>query len=292
MVLKPGVHGVVFALPGMLLSAWFFLISIAGYATGMPLGVAAGVFGIGLAFSVTWLPVILYLATARLSVDADTVEMRSWFGLRVRRIGRREIAGVAVSSVEVSADDRSAGAPVSYYDITRSGGRRWARLRTWIWKRSDCDRLREELRHPGAVVWMTSEAPTPGRLQPATAATVSPDEGFRNALQSAGCAVQGFSMLFGFGLATVIGAAAFNLPMGRQLGLVALPGALIGAAIGSSALTSRRIYSFLITDVKTGALRARVVALTAVVAIPVVIWVAALYLFFAGIQILARSLGQ
>lgn len=288
MVLKPGLHGVVFALPGMLVSAWFALIAIAGYATGMPLGLAAGVFGIALACGVFWLPVVLYLVGTRLTLDGDMLELRQLFGLWTKRIRRAEIGRVAVAESSVASEGRQwSGIPVSYYDVLDDKGKRWIRLRSWVWVNNDCRRLRDEIVHPGSA----SVAATAPRLSIALASDADRNvDSFPSFLQSAGWVVQGCSMLFGFGLAMVVVAGVFSIPMGRELGADSVPGALIGAAIGSAGLMSGQIYTVL-KDQKTHPFVAKLIALLSMLVIPVIIWVAVLFVFSAVLTILRKTSG-
>ncbi|HET9780410.1 MAG TPA: hypothetical protein VFR33_01410 [Candidatus Dormibacteraeota bacterium] len=307
MVLKPGLQGIVFALPGMLLSGFFLMIAVAGAATGMPVSVALPVAGIAVVLGVLWVPVIVYLAGTRLTVSADQLEMRQAFGFRVKRIRRTQIARVDRSDASVGSDGGEwPGIPVAYYDIISRGGKRWARLRTWVWSRSECESLRSELHHPDSgsatatsftwpesrVVGASPAAPiaVPSR-GPGPRTTGSVDEGFVSFLQSAGCVVQGVSMLIGFGVAALIVAAAFDVPMGRELGGYAVPGAIIGAAIGSSALLSQQIYSLMVSEAKRGPLAAKSVAAIALLGIPALLWALAFLVLSAVLNLVSRTSG-
>lgn len=304
MSLRPGAQGILFALPGLLLSLWAGLISVAGFASGMPFGLAAEIFGVAIALSVLWLPVVVYLLTTRLTVDAEKLEMRSVFGWRTKRLARSNVGRISTSSAEVAGDADDTGIPVSYFDIYDRRGRRWARLRSWVWNRSDCERLVAELRARGSqpalheavwpplpeVVW----PPIPGATAPQAITAAAPadaavaaSDGFTSFLQSGGCALQGCSTLIGFGAMAVFAAAAFKLPMGRELGAAAVPGAIVGSGIGSSALLARPVYGFLTAEAKLSKLAARLISAALLLLIPTLLWIAALLVASAAAKLLS-----
>lgn len=299
------------ALPGLILSGWAVLIGVAGFASGMPFSLAAEILGFAALVSALWLPVILYLAGTRLTLDDARLELRQLFGLRTITLPREQIARVERSTSEetgageaLTDDADFPTIPVSYYDVIATNGRRWARLRSWVWNRSDCERLRDALTDGRAraaavaaevpVQWFVSASP-PAAIQ-ATRDTPSykedgADDRFLGALRSAGCVVQGASMLFGFAIAAVVLAAAFQLPLGRDLGEAAVPGLIIGAAIGSSAYLARQLYTFLALDARIGNAAAKWFAAVSVVVIPAVLWLVGIFVLLAVLNVAARGGG-
>lgn len=288
MVLRPGPHSLILAIPGILITLWIGFGSIALVTSGGSPGVGLGVFGIALAFSVLWLPFVLYFLRTRLVVHADELELHALLGFRVKRMSRHAVARVKVTRGNAVGSDDQWMIPVSRYTIIGRDGRRWAVFSSWFWRLSDCERLREELLHPGSHAGL---APAPGATRQAHRPEAgAAGEGFQSFLQSAGCVVQGCSTVFGFGLAMVLAAAAFKIPMGRELGAASVPGALVGTAIGSAALLSRQIYAML-KDQNTRPLVAKLVAVAWTLAIPVVIWAAALFVVSALLTVLGRTSG-
>ena len=154
--MKPGAQAFVWALPGFFLSSFCVLISVAGFASGMPFALAAEILGVAVALGVLWIPVILYIVGTRLTLDGDGLELRELFGLRVKSLLRARIQRIATSVDVVRLDDQGTyvagpALEVAFYDVVDVDGRRWARLRSWVWNRADCERLRDELsrRTPG-----------------------------------------------------------------------------------------------------------------------------------------------
>jgi hypothetical protein len=70
-----------------------------------------------------------------------------------------------------------------------------------------------------------------------------------------------------------------------------VPGAFIGAAIGSSALLSRQVYSFLISERETAPLVAKAIAAIALLAIPALLWAAAFLVLSAVLNLVGAASG-
>ena len=282
MVLKPAARSLAFGCPGLFLTLLFVVFGVQEMLTG-GVGTALVLLALNLIFIAMWLPFLVRFLGTRLVVDDHRLELSQLFGLKRRQIARSEIREITVERGNVGESEGGlgesyAGIPVAYYDIVDRKGRRWKRLSTWFWRGADCQRLVADVNGS----WSNRPA---AQAKPAAA------EGFAGTLQSVGCFMQGASTAFGFLIGALLVAAYFHVPMGRGLGAAAVPAAIAGGVIGSSANLSGAVYRFLTTHIEIAPGAAKALAIVWMLAVPVALWVVVLVVLTVILTIVAPATG-